>query len=185
MTKAALRVTMRAWRDAVPDRERVALSAAACERLRQLPAVRDARALFIYVSHGSELATHDLIRAWLDEGRTVAAPLVVGPGRMRAGVIASFDDLTPGRYGILAPRAYQPLARAIDAAIVPGLAFTATGSRLGAGAGFYDRYLADQVVPVRVGLCFEGQIVDALPVEPHDQAMTHVVTDKRTITCSR
>jgi 5-formyltetrahydrofolate cyclo-ligase len=66
-----------------------------------------------------------------------------------------------------------------DAVIVPGLAFTAAGDRLGQGGGWYDRFLS-QLRPdcVSIGVCFAEQLVDGLPVEPHDVAVDHVVTDR-------
>lgn len=65
-----------------------------------------------------------------------------------------------------------------DVVIVPGLAFTASGDRLGQGGGWYDRFLA-AVRPecVSIGVCFGEQIVDAVPLEPHDIVVDHVVTD--------
>jgi 5-formyltetrahydrofolate cyclo-ligase len=66
-----------------------------------------------------------------------------------------------------------------DVVIVPGLAFTTTGDRLGQGGGWYDRFLAS--VPAgctTIGVCFAEQIVDELPVEGHDVRMDHVVTDR-------
>jgi 5-formyltetrahydrofolate cyclo-ligase len=65
-----------------------------------------------------------------------------------------------------------------DVVVVPGLAFTTAGDRLGQGGGWYDRYLADVRTDCTIiGVCFSEQIVEALPVEPHDIAMHHVVTD--------
>jgi 5-formyltetrahydrofolate cyclo-ligase len=66
-----------------------------------------------------------------------------------------------------------------DVAIVPGLAFTAGGDRLGQGGGWYDRFLSE-VRPdcVSIGVCFAEQVVEVLPVEPHDVTMDHVVTDR-------
>lgn len=65
-----------------------------------------------------------------------------------------------------------------DVIVVPGLAFTAGGARLGQGGGWYDRLLAD-VRPdcVTVGVCFAEQLVDVLPIEPHDVPVRVVVTD--------
>jgi 5-formyltetrahydrofolate cyclo-ligase len=65
-----------------------------------------------------------------------------------------------------------------DVVIVPGLAFTPEGQRLGQGGGWYDRFL----VGIRddcekVGVCFREQIVDELPIAPHDVAVDQVVTD--------
>lgn len=183
MNKAALRTRMRALRDAIPAPRRAALSAAAHQRLRELPVVAGASTIFTYVSYAGELDTHSLIRAWLAEGRTIAVPRIIGPGTMQASVIASLNDLTTAQYGILAPRELRPLMGPIDAAIVPGLAFTLSGCRLGTGAGCYDRFFAAQAVSVRVGICFECQIVAALPTDPHDQPMTHLATDRRALTC--
>jgi 5-formyltetrahydrofolate cyclo-ligase len=65
-----------------------------------------------------------------------------------------------------------------DVVIVPGLAFTAAGHRLGQGGGWYDRFLAEVRADCAViGVCFAEQIVGTLPVEPHDVTMHHVVTD--------
>jgi len=66
-----------------------------------------------------------------------------------------------------------------DVVIVPGLAFTAAGDRLGQGGGWYDRFLSDARPDcVAIGDCFNEQIVDALPTEPHDITMDVVVTDR-------
>jgi 5-formyltetrahydrofolate cyclo-ligase len=66
-----------------------------------------------------------------------------------------------------------------DVVIVPGLAFTAAGDRLGQGGGWYDRFLATvRSDCVSIGVCFDGQLVDALPVEAHDITVDHVVTER-------
>jgi len=65
-----------------------------------------------------------------------------------------------------------------DVVVVPGLAFTAAGDRLGQGGGWYDRYLAQvRADCAAIGVCFAEQIADTLPVEAHDITMDHVVTD--------
>ena len=66
-----------------------------------------------------------------------------------------------------------------DVVVVPGLAFTPTGHRLGQGGGWYDRFLVDVRDDCEtIGVCFHEQLVDTLPIEPHDVAMHHVVTDR-------
>ncbi len=65
-----------------------------------------------------------------------------------------------------------------DVVIVPGLAFTPSGQRLGQGGGWYDRFLVRvRADCVTIGVCFAEQIVDGLPTETHDVAVDHVVTD--------
>jgi len=66
-----------------------------------------------------------------------------------------------------------------DVVMVPGLAFTGHGDRLGQGGGWYDRFLAG-IRPdcTTIGVCFAEQVVDALPVEAHDVVLDQVVTDR-------
>ena len=73
--------------------------------------------------------------------------------------------------------------RAIDLILVPGCGFDLEGGRLGRGGGYYDRFLAGQVGVLKVGLCFECQMIDRLPTEAHDQSVDLIVTESRVIDC--
>jgi 5-formyltetrahydrofolate cyclo-ligase len=67
----------------------------------------------------------------------------------------------------------------IEAILVPGLAFTKQGHRLGRGGGFYDRYLALLAPPtLKIGVCFALQLVETLPTEPHDKFMNAIATEE-------
>ncbi len=66
--------------------------------------------------------------------------------------------------------------------LVPGVAFTEAGVRLGRGKGYYDRYLENHK-GIKIGLCFEFQILEELPREDHDVLMDYLVTEKRVICC--
>ena len=63
----------------------------------------------------------------------------------------------------------------VDFVVVPGLAFTPDGRRLGYGAGFYDRFLPTVDAP-NAGVCFTEQLLDDLPTEPHDVRVQHVIS---------
>jgi 5-formyltetrahydrofolate cyclo-ligase len=66
-----------------------------------------------------------------------------------------------------------------DVVVVPGLAFTAGGDRLGQGGGWYDRFLAGRRADcVTIGVGFREQLVESLPTEPHDVRLDHVVVDE-------
>jgi 5-formyltetrahydrofolate cyclo-ligase len=91
--------------------------------------------------------------------------------------------LTPGAHGIPEPDSSAPQidADTLDALLVPGVAFTRSGVRLGQGGGFYDRFIPKMRPDApRIGLCHSWQVVDDLPAEPHDVRVTHVVTEKET-----
>lgn len=86
--------------------------------------------------------------------------------------------LAEGAFGIMEPQCGELVEpRKIDVMVVPGVAFTPSGDRLGRGKGFYDRYLSREGFRAYcVGVCYPHQMVDELPVEPHDRRMDEVVS---------
>lgn len=90
-------------------------------------------------------------------------------------------ELETGALGAREPAAIKENQRSLGAAatiLVPGLAFDRAGRRLGRGAGFYDRLLADPALRARrVGVAFAAQIVDEVPVEAHDMPLDAIVTE--------
>ncbi|HTD88276.1 MAG TPA: 5-formyltetrahydrofolate cyclo-ligase, partial [Candidatus Binatia bacterium] len=78
-------------------------------------------------------------------------------------------------FGIPEPSANCPVATALDLVLAPGLAFALDRSRLGRGKGYYDRLLAE-LKAVKIGVCFDWQIVSAIPHDTHDVLMDHIVT---------
>ena len=80
----------------------------------------------------------------------------------------------------------QPDPAAVDVVIVPGVAFTPDGARLGQGGGWYDRFLA-KVRPdcTSIGVGFDLQVVDVLPTEPHDVRLDSIVTESGAVVSRR
>ncbi|MCS6997403.1 MAG: 5-formyltetrahydrofolate cyclo-ligase [Casimicrobiaceae bacterium] len=180
--KAEARARFRAVRDALPERERRAAERRILERLLEHPALMRARTVLLYASHGSEVSTDELGRELLRRGQAIAYPkMTATPGLMTLWLVRSLEALVPHRYGIRAPditRATPIEPLALEAVIYPGLAFTRALDRLGRGGGYYDRLSARLPEEcVRIGLAFEVQMAEALPVEPHDAKMHWVVTE--------
>jgi 5-formyltetrahydrofolate cyclo-ligase len=74
----------------------------------------------------------------------------------------------------------------IDTVLIPGSVFDVTGGRLGYGGGFYDRFLSNSAPQAtRIGLAFSRQLVDRVPMEPHDQYMDFLVTEEQIFDCKR
>jgi len=86
-------------------------------------------------------------------------------------------SLAPGHRGIREPAGDPVDPSTIDLVVVPGVAFADDGSRLGRGAGMYDRLLPRLEGAARVGVCLERFIRPELPVEAHDASVDVVVTD--------
>jgi 5-formyltetrahydrofolate cyclo-ligase len=147
--------------------------------------------LFMYVNFRSEVETLELITRCLHQGVRVAVPLVDASAvRMIPFLINDpVKDLVPGYYNIPEP---DPLAcqrvvpEEIAAAVIPGSVFDIHGGRLGYGGGYYDRFLVNDAPQAkRIGLAFELQVVDKVPVEPHDQPLDILVTEKRIVNIRR
>lgn len=80
-------------------------------------------------------------------------------------------------FGILEPEGKEIVSpEEVDLVIVPGVAFSPAGHRLGRGKGFYDRLFPRMPHAVRVGVCLRTQLVDEVPFEPHDTLMDAVIT---------
>jgi 5-formyltetrahydrofolate cyclo-ligase len=186
--KKRLRQTWRAHRDATHN---PAIDAAVGRTFLASSFYREARNLFISVSFGSELDTHALIARALADGKCVAVPYCdTQTHRMLPLWIERFpDDLTPGTMGILEPDpalCAPALPETLDLVIVPGVAFTRRGVRLGYGGGYYDRFLA--VLPAHVptlALAPASQVTDVLPAEPHDRRFGWLLTETGLTDCRR
>ena len=87
------------------------------------------------------------------------------------------QSLAAGAYGIEEPQAGEVCSAAdIDVMVVPGVAFTSAGDRLGRGKGYYDRYMAREGFRAQtIGVCYACQLCDELPVEEHDRRVDRVI----------
>ena len=145
---------------------------------RLKPLLADAQTIMAYYSLPDEVNTHGLIDELVAEGKTVLLPKVTGTDTMELRRYTGRADLQEGTYHILEPVG-EPFTdyAAIDLILVPGLAFDAAGHRLGRGRGYYDRFLHSKNRPycVKIGVCFDFQKVDEVPVDAHDMAMDRVV----------
>lgn len=176
--KRALRSRVLSERAALPEDVRHALAAAIADRLLALPEVASARVVAAYAGTGTELPTLPLLDALRARGVTVLLPVLLDDGALAWG---TYDGrLVPGRRGLLEPPARDASLAAADVVVAPGVAYDAAGRRLGRGGGSYDRALAAVTVPV-VGLARDEEVVDEVPVEPHDRPVDVVVTPTRVL----
>jgi 5-formyltetrahydrofolate cyclo-ligase len=183
----SLRKQILGARDLLGARERHEKSRAAMQNFWSLPEIKHWSTLFIYVNFRSELETFELIQRCLNQGKRVAVPLVEASAvSMIPRLIQDPEtDLVPGYYGIPEPDPQQSLridAREIDAIVIPGSVFDVHGGRLGYGGGYYDRFLVnDAPQSKRIGLAFEMQVVEKVPVQSHDQPLDILITEKRIV----
>lgn len=140
----------------------------------QHPAIEHARTIALFASLPDEIDTSALIKKLSQKARLVL-PRISGDN-MDFYPYAP-EAMKQGYMGIAEPCGSVPVAPAeIDAMILPGVAFTAEGGRLGRGKGYYDKYLSRSGFRAcTIGVCYSVQLLPTLPVEPHDKRLDEVI----------
>jgi len=189
--KASIRKTICTLREQLPVAVRAAHSATITERLLQLPAYRQADAVLGYMNFGAEFASELWVERVLADGKRLALPKV---NRHTNHLDLYWVDdpenqLVAGLWGIREPvvERCERLATSneVEFVLLPGVAFTRDGARLGYGGGYYDKLLASMAQrPALVAAAFALQIVEALPQEATDVKVEWVVTERESIACA-
>ena len=186
LAKKSLRESILAQRNALDAPQRREASAKIVERLLLLPEYRQAAVVAAYASFGSEPDTGHFLRETLATGKRLLLPRInKAEGRLELRKVSDPEaDLVAGVWGILEPGEHCPLLSPslVDFILVPGVAFTKNGGRLGYGGGYYDRLLTG----VRSNICraagaFSLQVIEDLPTGDHDQRLHCVVTELQTL----
>ncbi len=162
------------------------ISRQAQQQLIDADCFRHASSVALYNSVNNEVHTDQLFIEAKAQGKQVYFPRVCGE-QLSFLQVESLHELRPGCFGVA-----EPVAGAecriddLDLIVVPGVAFDRHGFRLGYGKGFYDRELSRiSVMAFSVGLCYEFQLCEALPVEEHDLPVSFIATDAQFISCDK
>lgn len=136
----------------------------------------------LYRADPGEAPANGYARYFLEAGHTIALPWLTGldaPMRFRVHTDPFAEtDLEQGFFGLMQPAASAPEVTP-DVLIMPLVAFTESGDRIGQGGGFYDKWLGAHPDTLRIALAWDIQKVDAIPVEPHDMRVSAIVTPTR------
>lgn len=181
--KTEMRKAMRALRRGAERTLSADALRAAAARVRAASGLAAHHRLACYCPVGSEFPA--LTLAELLGHERLALPVTPGPAALPGDalafrVYAPGDWLEPDALGVPAPGPEAPETRP-DIVLVPLLAFDAAGGRLGQGGGWYDRTLARlraQGTVCAIGLAFEFQRIEAVPMEPGDERLDWIVTEK-------
>jgi len=151
------------------------------EKLFNLPEYKESKTVLFYVSYNGEVNTFDMRKEALIDKKVVVPISNIETQTLSLSILESWDDLELGSYNILEPKKEcikEISIDVIDLIIVPGVAFDISGNRMGHGKGYYDKLL-DKTKTTSIGLCFEFQLVEKIPTQPHDKAVDILITEKR------
>jgi len=184
-SKEDLRSRMRSVLAAMTDEERHLASVNACARILQLEPFQHTPVVMMYMPLAHEVDITGIAIECFRSAKTVCVPRVNWRRKDMTPIeISSLDDrmMDLDDHGLRTPRGGRlVLPSTINLVVVPGLAFDTHGNRLGRGGGFYDRFLTRLPAnATTIGLCFDRQIIDSIPVNERDMAVDMIITERRT-----
>jgi 5-formyltetrahydrofolate cyclo-ligase len=188
MTKPLLRQEMRRRMAASSATAVATASQAVCERLAALDEVLRAQVIILFAAMPREIDLMALAQKKAADGVELAYPrFVAASGVYELALVRCLEtDFLDGEYNIPEPGPHCPLLAPDEVSsvlwLVPALAFDHDGHRLGRGKGYYDRLL-NEWKGKKVGIGYDWQLIDSVPVSNHDVNMDIVVTDRRSVVC--
>lgn len=143
-----------------------------------LDVINNAKSVLVYFSINKEVETKGIIEGLIEAGKEIFVPVFLKKDYVISR-FASWSDLEPGPFEILQPRKIEAAnINQINVALVPGIVFSTKGYRLGYGKGVYDRLLSKSST-ARIGIAYDFQIKDEIPIDVHDIKMDLIVSEKR------
>jgi 5-formyltetrahydrofolate cyclo-ligase len=149
------------------------------DNLRKVDFFRTAKTIGAYYSIGSEVRTQDILQEILNAGKELALPKVV-KNDLVFKKISSFSELEQGNFSIMEPKDKCEIVKNLDVVIVPAIALTKDGFRLGYGFGYYDRYLHGKKSKT-IALSYAKQIIKSFPHDNNDVKINVIVTEDKVI----
>ena len=174
MDKRQLRKHIKSQVALLSDEQKLKESNNVFSHIEKTSIFKQSRNIMIFASLKDEIPTHHIIERWA-KNKNIFLPRVSGDDieviKYTAGTLkqGSFNILEPTGNDIVNPKI-------IDLIILPGVAFDKKGNRCGRGKGFYDRFLSNTEAAT-IAVCFDCQLVESLPVEPHDIPAQNIVTN--------
>lgn len=149
-----------------------------CERIWNQRAYQRADVIYAYLAKRGEVLLDELIEnAWC-QGKKVAVPKVLGAD-MRFYEIDNLEEVQESRMGIREPISEKTVRGQRPLILMPAVALDAQMHRVGHGGGYYDRYLEQNQMPLKVAVAFDFQIYPRVPSEAFDVMADVIVTESR------
>ena len=172
-TKTELRKRLKQTRAGFLPEQVIASSEQVARHILACDAYRKAKCIMGYLAFGKELSVDKVLEQAIAEGKTVLVPLVVSATEIVPVQLKNMQNFELDRFGIrsVPQPAEQLSASAVDLILVPGVAFGMDGSRLGMGAGYYDRFLPQAKQAIFMGIAYDGLLQKKIPRDEYDVCM--------------
>lgn len=178
-TKKEIRKRILKKRSSLSNLEQNEKSRKIAEKILRLKEFIRAENILLYMDFCNEVQTGLLIETCLLQGKKIGIPKIQGE-IMEFYELHDIEDVEVGFFGIREPVS-QIICQPEQAfVIVPGVAFTRQGGRIGYGKGYYDRYLHQHPQYVTCGIAYDCQVMEQLPAEEHDVPLDMLITETLT-----
>ena len=168
---------MRELKRALSPEEKLRRSEVIMHRLELSQQFATAQVVLLYWSMADEVQTHNFVNKWYKD-KVLLLPCVQGNDLVLRQYTGPECLVAGEQFGIGEPTGPEWTdLDAVQLIVVPGVAFDPAGNRMGRGRGFYDRLLKSTPKSTKIGVAFDFQMLDEIPVEPHDVPMDHVIHD--------
>lgn len=182
-SKANLRRELKAKRWSLSGRQVTLLSKKINRRLAKLKEIQKSQSFCIYVAVDNEVQTQALIKKLLLLKRIVTVPKIISNKKMLACQITDWRHLKPGRFKILEPVNAIPYQNNLEICILPSLAVTKKGHRLGRGRGYYDWFLKNNQEMLVIAPIYSFQLIEQIPIKSTDSLVDIIITEDEIIRC--
>lgn len=176
LDKRSLRITCRKVRAQIVNKEEQSRSI--ISKLASIPALTSAGSILVYYPLKQEVDILPLIEDLKRSNKKIYLPffkaLKIGLLNYQLSYVDKFNSYEPSQSVFDPP---------LDVIIIPALAFDKAGFRLGHGGGWYDRFLKMYPDAIKIGVCFQEQILKEIPNNAHDQRVNMIVTPQQVINC--
>lgn len=173
--KSRLRAEMKLIRNELTPEERRVSSLSVSQKLIERVEALSAKRVHVYIAIGGELDLTPFIVYCLEHTIQVYASITLPHGVLKHRRLTDLDKLESGLFDTRQPSGDGFYHGSFDIIIVPGLAFTESGERLGYGGGYYDRFMDEHPESHKIGTGYKKQLCKYVPTEPHDILMDEVL----------
>lgn len=177
--KQELRKHLKAKRDGLSPAQVNLSSEKITQHILACDAYKNAKLIMGYLAFGKEISVDKVLLQALADGKQVVVPFITSSTEMKAALFTGMGKLCLDRFKIRSVA--QPVTliapQEIDLILVPGVAFSGDGSRMGMGAGYYDRFLRHAHQAITLGIAYDVLIQEQLPTDEYDISVHYVVSE--------
>lgn len=174
--KREIRKKYKTARNQMNEQQVSVLSEKICKYVMESDIFQCAEYILAYYPLGNEADVRRIVETAWEMGKHVAFPKVFGDS-MAYFETRDFSELHPGTFGVMEPEETKEVSWEQALILTPGVAFDRNGNRMGFGKGYYDKYLSGYPECVTIGVAYDMQMAEEIPVEETDVPLDFMVTE--------